>query len=58
MIVAISPGKVILLGEHGVVYGKPCLTVAISLKAAVNVECSREYMVNDMPLDEKKHSYI
>jgi len=58
MIVAISPGKVILLGEHGVVYGKPCLTVAISLKAAVNVESSREYMVNDMPLDEKKHSYI
>ncbi len=58
MIVAISPGKVILLGEHGVVYGKPCLTVAISLKAAVNVESSNEFAVNDMPLDEKKHSYI
>jgi len=58
MIVAISPGKAILLGEHGVVYGKPCLSVAISLKAAVNVEDSNEYLVNNLPLDEKKHSYI
>lgn len=58
MIIAISPGKVILLGEHGVVYGKPCISVAISLKVAVNVEEYFEYTVNGQPLDEKKHTYI
>ena len=58
MIVAISPGKIILLGEHGVVYGKPCLSIAISLKVAVSMEKSNEYLVNNIPLDEMKHSYI
>ena len=58
MTVAISPGKIILLGEHGVIYGKPCLSVAISMKVAVSIEESRFYSVNDQLLDEKKHSYI
>lgn len=58
MSVAISPGKVIFLGEYGVLYGKPCLSVAISLKVAVSIEKSNLYSVNGQPLDEKKHSYI
>ncbi len=58
MAVAISPGKVILLGEHGVLYGKPCLSVAISLKVAVSIEEGNSFLVNGQPLDEKKHSYI
>ncbi len=58
MVVAISPGKIILLGEHGVIYGKPCLSIAISLKVAVSMEKGYEYMVNDEPLNERKHSYI
>jgi mevalonate kinase len=58
MIVAMSPGKVILLGEHGVIYGKPCVTLAISLKVAVNITKSREFLVNEVPLDERKHVYI
>ncbi|RLF48308.1 MAG: mevalonate kinase [Thermoplasmata archaeon] len=58
MIVAISPGKVILLGEHGVVYGKPCLSMAISLKVAVNIEKNKEFTVNSLPLDERRHVYI
>lgn len=58
MIVAMSPGKVILLGEHGVVYGKPCLTVAISLRVALNVEPGKEHTVNNQPLDQRRHSYI
>ncbi|MBC7080869.1 MAG: mevalonate kinase [Thermoplasmatales archaeon] len=58
MVVAISPGKIILFGEHGVVYGKPCLSVAISLKVAISVEKSDSTKINDDPLNEKKHSYI
>ncbi|MBC7128200.1 MAG: mevalonate kinase [Thermoplasmatales archaeon] len=58
MVVAISPGKIILFGEHGVVYGKPCLSAAISLKVAVSIEESESMKVNNEPLNEKKHSYI
>ncbi len=58
MTVAISPGKVILLGEHGVIYGKPCLSIAISMKVAVSIENSNSFLVNNHALDEKKHSYI
>ncbi len=58
MTVAISPGKIILFGEHGVVYGKPCLSAAISLKVAVSIERSDSTKINDEPLNEKKHSYI
>jgi len=58
MTVAISPGKIILLGEHGAIYGKPALAMAISLKVAVSIEKSDKYTVNSLPLDEKKHLYI
>ncbi len=33
-----SPGKVILFGEHAVVYGKPCLSSAISLRTRIECE--------------------
>ena len=58
MIISISPGKIILLGEHGVVYGKPCLSLAISLKVAVNIEKSDAYTVNGKPMERRKHEYI
>jgi len=58
MLVSISPGKVILLGEHGVVYGKPCLSMAISLKVAVNIEKSEKCMVNGRIMEEGRHIYI
>ena len=58
MTVAISPGKIILLGEHGVVYGKPALAMAISLKVAVDIERGKQYTINSQPIEEKKHAYI
>ena len=58
MTVAISPGKIILLGEHGVLYGKPSLSMAISLKVAVSIEIGEKYVLNSRPLNEKKHAYI
>ena len=58
MAVAISPGKIILFGEHGVVYGKPCLSAAISLKVAVSIEKSDSTKINEEQINEKKHAYI
>lgn len=58
MTIAISPGKIILLGEHGVLYGKPSLSMAISLKVAVSIEIGEKYVLNSRPLNEKKHAYI
>ena len=38
MITVSVPGKVYLMGEHAVVYGKPALIAAINLRLHVNVE--------------------
>lgn len=37
-IVSIAPGKVILTGEHSVVYGKPALLAAIDLETRATIE--------------------
>ena len=38
MISASAPGKIILFGEHAVVYGEPCVSMAVNLRTAVTVE--------------------
>jgi len=58
MTVAIAPGKIILLGEHGVVYGKPALSIAISLKASVSIEKSDQFLVNAHLINERRDTYI
>jgi len=41
---ASAPGKVILFGEHAVVYGKPAIAVAINQRARVTIkESKRDY---------------
>lgn len=40
MITASAPGKIHLLGEHAVVYGKPALLATISLRVRVSIEPS------------------
>jgi len=58
MAIASVPGKVILIGEHGVVYGQPCLSVAIDLRVGVEMERGDEFTVNGRPMDARRHTYI
>jgi len=53
-----APGKMILLGEHAVVFGKPALALAIDLRISASVSRSDEYMVNGRPMKKKHHAYI
>ncbi len=58
MAVASVPGKIILLGEHGVIYGQPCLSTAIDLRVGVEMRPGEVHEVNGRPLDGYRHTYI
>ena len=58
MAIASVPGKIILIGEHGVVYGQPCLSIAIDLRVGVEMETGKEFTVNGRPMDSRRHTYI
>ena len=53
-----APGKMILLGEHAVVFGKPALALAIDLRIYSEVTPSPQYSVNWHPMKKKHHAYI
>ncbi|MBN1678567.1 MAG: mevalonate kinase [Candidatus Thermoplasmatota archaeon] len=53
-----APGKMILFGEHAVVFGKPALGLAIDLRISASVTASSEYTVNERPMKKKHHAYI
>lgn len=53
-----APGKMILLGEHAVVFGKPALALAIDLRITSSVKPSNQYSVNGHPMRKKHHAYI
>jgi mevalonate kinase len=58
MVKCSAPGKLILFGEHAVVFGEPALATAINLRTNVTGKLGSEYTVNGRPLDDRGLSYI
>jgi mevalonate kinase len=53
-----APAKVILLGEHAVVFGQPAVSVAIDLRMRVQVRPSGASSLNGMSLTPHNYSYV
>ncbi len=54
-----APGKVILFGEHAVVYGEPALAMAVDKRCGCEISVSSSRTtVNGHPIREEYHSYI
>ena len=58
MVAASAPGKLILYGEHAVVFGEPALAVAISRRTRVEARPGRRTEVNGHPLEEGRYPYV
>ena len=54
-----APGKVILFGEHAVVYGHPAIAAATDQRTEVEVDCcGSEFTVNGFRIHDRFHSYL
>ena len=59
MVKCSAPGKVILFGEHAVVYGEPAISVAIDKRISCEMKKAKEKTtVNGYVIDEKHQAYI
>ncbi|OGS43609.1 MAG: mevalonate kinase [Euryarchaeota archaeon RBG_13_57_23] len=58
MVTCSAPGKMILFGEHAVVFGKPALALAINLRITSTVKGANQYSVNGHPMKKRHHMYI
>ena len=58
MMAASAPGKLILFGEHAVVFGEPALSTAINLRAEVYARPYTEWLADGASLDEPRFRYV
>ena len=55
---ASAPGKLILFGEHAVVFGEPALSTAINLRAEVYARPHPEWRADGGSIDEPRYRYV
>lgn len=55
-----APGKIILFGEHAVVYGEPALALSIDLRMGVRINPSPDgkNWVNGLSIEEYRNRYV
>lgn len=53
-----APAKIILFGEHAVVYGEPAIAMAINLRSTVKLKQADKFLINGEVPDSKFHGYI
>src|SRR3989344_1348607 len=54
MITVSAPGKLLLFGEHAVVYGQPCIVTAVNQRLSVTAEESADVSIHAPQVKETK----